>query len=305
MISSSPPVRSLACLSLLVAACSSPSRVPDALPNPPTQPPAGRTPVAGWEGKLISYDLTSTVTGIASRTVTVLVPPGYPEAAAAGRRFPVMVMHDGNNCLDHDPFGHGGWQVHTIAYDLTTRGLMAPAIFVLVDNDPAHRGEEYVPGMGTAPGPTAEAYLDFLEKDVLPFVDARFWTAPGARNRVIGGSSYGGIISLYAAWTRPAVWGTTMGMSTAFAYDLHAQVDREAPPKKPLRIYIDSGTVDWSGGDDGLAETIRFRDLLQSKGWTLGVDLMHVVGDGHNHSEDFWRARLPGALPFLFPPAAG
>jgi len=260
----------------------------------------GRTPIAGWEGKLTTYDIVSPVPGIDSRPVTVLVPPGYGDAANAARRYPVLYLHDGNNCLDHDPFAHGGWQVHTVSYDLVQRGLMGPAILVMVDNT-ANRAKEYVPGFGTAPGPSADGYLDFLEKTVAPFVERNFRTLPGAANRGLGGSSYGGIISLYGAWTRPQFFGFAMAMSTAFAYDFHGLVQR-TPTRPALRIYIDSGTVDWSGGDDGMAQTLALRDLLVSKGFTIGTDLRHEIGQGDNHSENFWRGRLPMALPFLLPP---
>jgi enterochelin esterase-like enzyme len=263
--------------------------------------PQGTTPIAGWEGKLTTYPLASTIPGIGSRNVTVLVPPGYADAASAATRYPVLVMHDGQNCLDHDGFGHGGWHVHTTVYDLVGRGLMAPAIVVLVDNSTTYRAQEYVPGLGTAPGPSAEGYLDFLEADVIPFVERHYRTRAGAASRGIGGSSYGGLISLYAAWTRPATWGFAMGMSTAYAYDLHALV-RATVTRPPLRIYLDSGTRDYSGGDDGMAATVALRDLLVSKGFVLGTDLMHVVGQGDTHDESYWRARLPGALPFLLPP---
>jgi predicted alpha/beta superfamily hydrolase len=264
-------------------------------------PPAGRTPLAGWEGKLTTYDLESPVPGIASRPVTVLVPPGYSDPANASRRYPVLVLHDGNNCLDRDPFGHGGWQVHTVSYDLVQQGRMAPAILVLVDNT-SSRAQEYVPGFGAAPGPSADGYLDFLTGTVLPFVETWYRTLPGPANRGIGGSSYGGILSLYAGWTRPQVFGFVMAMSTAFAYDFHALVRATPPPKKPLRIYIDSGTIDWGGGDDGMARTIELRDLLVTQGFVPGTDLLHFVGQGDNHSEEFWRGRLPVALPFLLPP---
>lgn len=265
------------------------------------EPPTGRTPLAGWEGKLITYDLVSPVPGIASRPVTVLVPPGYSDPANASRRYPVLVLHDGNNCLDRDPFGHGGWRVHTVSYDLVEQGRMAPSILVLVDNT-GSRSQEYVPGMGSPPGPTAEGYLDFLEKTVVPFVDTWYRTLSGPANRGIGGSSYGGLISLYGAWTRPAVFGFVMAMSPAFAFDFHSMVRDTPPPTRPLRIYLDSGTVDWGGGDDGMAATIALRDLLVGQGFAPGTDLFHHVGQGDNHSEDFWRGRLPVALPLLLPP---
>lgn len=268
-------------------------------------------PLAGWEGRLAEFRVESPVPGIATRNVTVLVPPGYADASNATRGYPVLYMQDGQNCLDQDPFGHGGWQVHTTSYDLVDRGLMAPAILVLVDNTGA-REQEYVPDAGVAPGPTADGYLDFLEQVVVPWVDGRYRTVPDASARAIGGSSYGAIIALYAGWTRPDVFGNVMAMSPSlWRVDLSDAVIE----KLPVRVYLDSGTVDWDGGDDGQAATAALADLLVGKGWTLHVDLEHAVGLGHNHSEEYWRARLrpstaadlpgvwPGALPFLFPPA--
>jgi predicted alpha/beta superfamily hydrolase len=288
--------RSLPLNLLALAACPAP---------PPAAPDAGPvaiTParVAGWEDRLFTYAIPSTVPGIASREVTILTPPGYADAANANRRYPVLYMHDGQNCFDHDPFAHGGWRAHTTSTEQTDAGAMAPLLLVFVDNNPSSRAAEYVPGMGSG-DTTAEHYLDFLERDVAPFVEQRWRAGAGPSNRGLGGSSYGGLISLYGAWTRPERWGVVMAMSTAFGFDFIGLAGQNTA-RKPLRIYLDSGTVDWSGGDDGEAETIRLRDLLVSQGWVLGTDLQHVVGQNHNHSEDFWRARLPGALDWLYTP---
>ena len=269
------------------------------------------TPIAGWEGRLTAYWVRSPVPGIASREVTVLLPPGYADAPNADRRYPVLYMQDGQNCLDRDPFGHGGWQVHTTSYDLVQRGLMGPAILVLIDNTSA-REQEYVPGAGASPGASADGYLDFVEQVVVPWIDGRFRTVRDASGRAIGGASFGALISLYAGWTRPGVFGNVMAMSPSlWRVDLSTAVIS----KLPVRVYLDSGTTDSGGGDDGLAATTALADLLVAKGWTLHVDLEHAVGLGHGHSEEYWRARLhpstsadlpgvwPGALPFLSPPA--
>jgi hypothetical protein len=88
---------------------------------------------------------------------------------------------------------------------------------------------------------------------------------------------------------------------------------RAVAGKLPLRVYLDSGTSDWRGGDDGLLATLALADRLVEAGWKLHGDLEHAVGQGHPHTEACWRARLrpsteadlpgawPGALPFLFP----
>jgi predicted alpha/beta superfamily hydrolase len=255
--------------------------------------------VPGWEARMLTYALTSTTPGIASRQVTILTPPGYDEPANATRTYPLLVMHDGQNCFNEDRYFHGGWGAHTTSTSQIDAGVMAPLLLAFVDKTDS-RPAEYVPGLGSGET-TAEHYLDFLQNDVVPFVEQRWRVAPGPANHGLGGSSYGGLISLYGAWTRPARWGVVMAMSTAYAYDFLG-LAAATPGMLPLRLYVDSGTRDYGGGDDGMAQTTALSDLLVSKGWVLGTDLQHVIGQGHTHDESFWRRRLPGAYAWLYPP---
>ena len=92
--------------------------------------------------------------------------------------------------------------------------------------------------------------------------------------------------------------------------------------KKPLRIYLDSGTCDYTGGDDGLKHTEAVALQLQHFGWKPGIDLLHHIDrplppeqlkpfnlpeDKFNeaqrsqHNELYWRLRASRALSFLFP----
>jgi len=262
--------------------------------------PLHRSVIAGWEERLSTFDVASPVPGIASRSVTVLVPPGYGDEANAARHYPALYLLDGNNALDRDPFGHGGWQAHLAATGLAERGLIAPILLVLVPNSPA-RDEEYVPGRGRRPGPTADGHLDFLARGVLPQVENRFRARRAPAARAIGGSSYGGLFSFWAAWTRPSLFGIALAMSPSHPIDLAGLVARASTPPR-IRIYLDSGTTDHAGRDDGRARTEALRDVLASRGYEPRRDLFHVIGEGHTHSEWCWRERLPGALRLLFPP---
>jgi len=274
----------------------------------PTIPPAGIVPVPGWEGRLTTFRLASTVHGIPGRRITVAspVPAALAEHAATSdvqHRYPVLYLHDGQNCLLRNVFGAPGWNAHAVAAELAAAGRMAPAIVVMVDNagDSEGRRREFVPEAGEPKGQHADGYLDFLEADVVPFVEAWYPALPGPADRCIGGSSYGGLISLYAGWTRPQAWSRVLCMSPAFHWDFHRLVQgtRERPA---LRLYLDSGTTDYEGTDDGQAETEALRDLLVARGFVPGVDLVHEVGHGDTHDEAAWCRRLPLALPFLFPP---
>src|SRR5262249_38784955 len=94
--------------------------------------------------------------------------------------------------------------------------------------------------------------------------------------------------------------------------------------RKPVRIYLDSGVIDYTGDDDGRKWSDAVAAELQRIGWKQGRDLDHYIdaqpladpelersGLRHDkwaeartsqHNEFYWRLRAWRALTFLFPP---
>jgi predicted alpha/beta superfamily hydrolase len=64
-------------------------------------------------------------------------------------------------------------------------------------------------------GGAGDKYLDFIEATVLPAVTSRFRIQPNAR-LAMAGSSLGGLITCYAAATRPSTWANAACMSSSF-----------------------------------------------------------------------------------------
>lgn len=138
---------------------------------------------------------------VAARDVYVYLPPGYHDEPE--RRYPVIYLHDGQNCWDDpfEPFGHGGWQVNVTADRLIAAGEVEPFIAVGVANTP-DRIAEYGPGPDIlAAG--GHPYMDYLVRDVKPTIDARFRTRAGRESTFVMGSSLGGVISFQLALRRP------------------------------------------------------------------------------------------------------
>ena len=97
--------------------------------------------------------------------------------------------------------------------------------------------------------------------------------------------------------------------------------------KKPVKVYLDSGNVDYTGGDDGRKQTEAVAAQLKRIGWREGSggNLLHFVDETpmneaqmsaaglrkdkwaeaarSMHNEFYWRQRAWRALTFLFPPA--
>ena len=265
------------------------------------------------------------------RTVRIALPASYSQGG--GQRFPVIYLHDGQNVFSsagpHSAFGWGSWQVDRSAAAAARDGRAQEVILVAVDNT-TQRYLEYR-------GPSASgslqadqlyrAYARFLTEDLKPSIDREFRTLPDAAHTAVLGSSMGGICSLVLAWEHPEVFGLAASLSGAFQVErTHflsrvLAVHRGTP--KPLRLYLDSGVVDYTGGDDGAALTRRVVEHLRRIGWSDGLDLKYFVDDHprtpaqcaaaglpegkwgeartSQHNEFYWRLRFPQALEFLFP----
>lgn len=264
---------------------------PVALVAPP-DPDRGRIE---WIG-----DVRPSTGKLQTRGIYVYLPPGY--LFDSSRRYPVLYMHDGQNCWDdpEEPFGQGGWHVNVTADQLITTRLTEPFIVVGIPNTP-DRMTEYGPGTDVTDG-ASHAYLRYLVRDVKPLIDGRYRTKPGAGDTVLMGSSMGGIISLQAGLLYPEVFGQVGCLSPALEFkdgqgrnyfDLLASTG-----KQPIRIYLDSGTA--GRGRDGMMATRRMGRALLAAGWIEGDDFMRFEHAGAYHNERAWRQRVHRALIFFF-----
>ena len=189
---------------------------------------------------------------------------------------------------------------------------------------PTQPGRSAVPGGNT----DYENYAFFLITELKPGIDRRFRTLPDPANTGVMGSSMGGLCSLALAWEHPDVFGRAASLSGAFQVNhtnwlMNVLAVYNGQPKA-VRIYLDSGVVDFRGGDDNCTLTTRVETELRRIGWK--DDLQHYVdakpmteaeleksglrrdkwpeARTSQHNEFYWRLRSWRALAFLFPPLA-
>ncbi|MEZ4365930.1 MAG: alpha/beta hydrolase-fold protein [Kofleriaceae bacterium] len=246
--------------------------------------------------------------GVAGRTVRVRVPAGPP-----GR---TLLLHDGQNVWDPDAF-FGGWQADVAL----AAPAMADVLAVAVDNTP-DRFDEYTHvaddfGSGTVGG-EADAYLAFLDDEVLPRVRARYGVVAAGDSLALAGSSLGGLVSLYAAMTDDTRAGCVIAMSStvgwgSFEADLDATlIERWAGDRGhgTTAISFDAGgnvsgscaSSDGDGVDDDADDSdnycvnLQLHAVLLAAGYVDGVDVDFAWAPGAQHNEAAWRARLPARL---------
>ncbi len=233
------------------------------------------------------------------RDVYVYLPPDYEHEV---RRYPVVYMHDGQNLFDTGTaFGHP-WRVEEAV--ISAARLGQPSIVVGVPNAGPDRIAEYSPFDDPRHGGgRGDAYLDFLAHTLKPMIDQRYRTLRERRWTGIAGSSMGGLISLYAAVTRPETYGFAGVLSPSiwFAGQAIMPVVRQTVEElgglsEPPRIYLDAGARE---GGMTLENARRVRDLLIAGGFRVGTDLRWVEDPGGAHDELAWGRRFRKALPAM------
>jgi predicted alpha/beta superfamily hydrolase len=233
------------------------------------------------------------------RDVLVYLPSSYDRN---DKPYPVIYMHDGQNLFDPTTSFAGEWGVDSALAKAPRRGRRA--IVVGVPNAGIDRIREYSPFVDEKiGGGLGDCYLDWLEQQVMPMIDARFRTIREPEGKGIVGSSLGGLISLYAFFRQPSRYGFVGAMSPALWFaegDIFRFVESAGYVRG--RIYLDVGTRE---GEGTLANAKRMRDLLVDHGYQRGKDLMWVEDKGGMHNEAAWGRRLRTALPFLLGGVAG
>jgi predicted alpha/beta superfamily hydrolase len=240
------------------------------------------------------------------RDIFVYLPPSY--ASGAGH-FPVLYMHDGQNLFDAATSFAGEWQVDESMELLSKEGI--EAIIVGIPHAGIARLDEYSPfSASNLGGGSGDPYLEFVVQTVKPLIDTDFRTLPGRENTGILGSSMGGLISLYAFFRHPDVFGAVGAMSPSlwFANGAIYKVVRAAPFTSG-KIYLDAGTREFGGNSSWLnilgrsrryyASVRRMQRLLVKKGYRPQRDILYVEEKWAHHEEDAWARRLPTAIRFL------
>jgi predicted alpha/beta superfamily hydrolase len=242
------------------------------------------------------------------RDVIVYLPPGYD--ANKRRRYSVLYLQDGQNLFDGATSFIPGqeWRVDETAQSLIAAGKIEPLIIVGVYNAGKDRIDEYT---ATADakyklGGKADLYGRLLVEELKPFIDKTYRTRKGAAHTGLGGSSLGGLVSIYLGLKYPGVFGKVAVVSPSVWWaNNHIVHYVEALPKKTsVRIWLDIGTKE-GGNPEEAQKTVDgarlLRETLIKKGWQIGRDLKYLEAQGAEHNERAWADRVEQILEFLFP----
>ncbi len=242
------------------------------------------------------------------RDLVIYLPPGYD--ANPKLRYSVLYFHDGQNLFDGATSFIPGkeWELDETAQRLLAEAKIEALIIVGVNNTGKDRIDEYTPVRDDKHkiGGKADLYGRMPVEELKPFIDANYRTIGDAAHTGLGGSSLGGLVSLYLGLKYPKVFGRVAAVSPSIWFaDKHIVTYVNALARKPkVRIWMDMGTKEGGNVEDAqkaVSDARLLKDTLVRKGWKHGKDLKYFEAQGAEHNESAWAVRVERILTFLFP----
>lgn len=237
------------------------------------------------------------------RDVIVYLPPEYEDQP--DRHYPVLYLHDGQNLFDPETsFIHGRtWQLLEQADAAIDAGEVEPLVIVGIYNTGDRRLAEYTPDSNRQMGGgEAEEYGLLLTRELVPWIARNYRIRPEREHTGLGGSSLGGLVSLYLGLLHPASFGKLAVLSPSVWWNrksILGILDERAPQiwERP-RIWLDVGDKE---GHKTLRDVEHLARRLKANGWRPGETLHFERVTGGTHDEASWATRVRPMLRFLFP----
>ena len=242
---------------------------------------------------VIEWDVTiPKLSGSKTRKAYIYLPEYYNEDEL--RRYPVLYMFDGHNMF-YDAKSAFGKSWNMTSYLLWTR---KPLIVVAVECNKRgnNRLKEYSPTSFSDPRfgnirGRGKTYMEWLVNELKPQIDATFRTMPDREHTIIGGSSMGGLMSLYAATGYNHVFSRAACLSPSLWTNPKKLLElvEEADVAPGTTIYMDYGSEELSNHPVQKEALMDMSQLLLKK----NVNLAFRIIPGGNHSEASWEKQIP------------
>lgn len=230
------------------------------------------------------------------RRIWIYLPPDYEQSDA---HYPVIYMHDGQNLFDDLTSYAGEWGVDETLNEMFNNGFNG-IIVVGIDNGSEERLNEYSPWQRPdGNGGAGDKYAAFLVETLKPEIDKHFRTRPQREFTGIGGSSMGGLISLYTTLKYPDVFSRSLVFSPAFWFaDESYEFAKEMKFDQDFRFHFLAGGKEY--GEPSVPDkTQQMIDILRANGMAKH-QYRFVVDPEGKHNEAFWREHFAEAMKFLF-----
>ena len=242
-----------------------------------------------------------------ARTLHIWLPQGYEDT---DERYPVMYFFDGHNLFYNEDATYGkSWGLLEFM-----QGWEKPMIIVGVEcsHEGTNRLVEYCPYhfkkgfLGEIRG-TGDATIRWMIEELKPMIDREYRTMPWRKCTAIGGSSMGGLMSLYAVvrynrwFSKAACLSSTIQPCSENVEEDVAQFDVDPD----TRVYLAWGSEEGHGTkeyprSDSRDDMTRRNSGIAARLELRGATVRLYSQQGGRHCEADWEKQVPQFMNFLW-----
>lgn len=220
--------------------------------------------------------------------ITVYTPPGYE---AEGDDYNVFLLFDGWSYYNFA-------SITTVLDNLLYTGRIPPYILVMHTNENQDiRAQEL---------PCHRPFVDFLNKELIPWVQKNYHITSDPARTVVGGSCFGALAAMYAALESPDRFGNVISQSGSFWWpgnDVPGIEEEwltkqfEKSDKLPIKLSMTIGSMEQTIMEYDPMKTHRNAHyVLQEKGYE--IDYFEYTG---GHDMVCWRGAIVDQLLSFHP----
>lgn len=254
-----------------------------------------------------------------TRNIDIWLPDNYSK----DQLYDVLYLHDGQMLFDAtNTWNKQEWRIDETMQTLINESKINATIVVGIWNNGKYRHSEYFPEAFLSDlrldfkedfldtwlqnKPQSDNYLKFITEEVMPYIETNFSVNTGKKHTFIGGSSMGGLISMYAVSKYPQKFGGVMGLSTAWIGQRQPNTDipiaafnyfqKNMPSPLDSRVYQDHGTIETDQNYNNYQSIID--ELFRDFGFK-DFNYKSLVFEHTGHNETDWAKRLAIPLEYL------
>jgi len=228
-----------------------------------------------------------------TRKIWALLPHDYD---ATDERYPVMYLQDAQN-LFNEAAEYGNWEIDK-KLAVMSEYKIGKIIIIAIEHAEEDRVKEYNVGKTVLGKGQGKKYIRFVTETLKPFVDSNFRTKTERKYTGIGGSSMGGLVSLFSGLRYPEVYGKLMVFSPSLWVVPKLKIDTDSTNTDDTKIYL------YAGGDESetMIEHVQsFKDNAISSEFVKDKMKINMsINMQGKHNERYWSDEFPKAIEWLF-----
>lgn len=228
-----------------------------------------------------------------TRKIWALLPHDYD---SSGESYPVMYLQDAQNLFNEDA-PYGNWEIDK-KLAVMAEYKIGKIIIIAIEHAEEERIKEFNVGKTVLGKGQGKQYIKFVTETLKPFVDYNFRTKKEREFTGIGGSSMGGLISVFCGLMYPKVYGKLMVFSPSLWVVPKLIVDSENENTEDTKIYL------YAGGEESesMIEHVQsFKDnMIASEFVKDKMKINLSINMEGKHNETYWGAEFPKAIEWLF-----